>query len=295
MVVVFDNVGKSFRKNKQNVAALNKISFEIKKGEVFGYVGPNGAGKSTSIKILLNLISDYQGGVSISGVTSRDPRSRLGVAYVPESPSLYEHFTPIEILDLGCKMANKKFDNKSSYYLHWLDRFSVAHAANRKVRELSKGTVQRVALAHALATSPELLVLDEPLSGLDPVGRKDVVDILAEYKQNGGSIFLTSHVLHDVERIADRIALINKGELAAVISHQDLVKESKGNLVVRYFVERGEGFGGKIIRHQEYECTVTQGELPDWISRLNELGGVIITVKPEVSLEKMFFDFLAVK
>ncbi|HET6719181.1 MAG TPA: ABC transporter ATP-binding protein, partial [Rhodocyclaceae bacterium] len=176
--------------------------------------------------------------------------------------------------------------------LSWLERFSIGNSANRRVRELSKGTVQRVALAHAMAVSPRLLVLDEPLSGLDPVGRKDVVDILSEYKQQGGAIFFTSHVLHDVERIADRFGFINRGELVTTRSPQSLVSESAGHLLVRFQCAAEAGFGGRMVREGEYELALTQAALPEWLTRLNTHGGSLLTVKPEMSLERVFFHIL---
>src|ERR1019366_3085613 len=148
---------------------------------------------------------------------------RRHVGYVPESPTLYEQLTPLEILRSGMALHGIRRDDAEAWCIKWLDRFSVGHVARRRVRELSKGTAQRVALAHAMVVAPRLLILDEPLSGLDPIGRQDVVDILSEYQHGGGTIFLTSHVLHDVERLADRFGLIHKGELKTIQSPNELV------------------------------------------------------------------------
>lgn len=288
----FVEVSKVFRQRGKEVEALRKISFTVEEGEVFGFVGPNGAGKSTTIKVMLDVISDYQGKVSIHGVSSRRADSRQGVAYVPESPSLYEQLSPLEVLRMGLSMYGIRPDRPDELCLSWLERFSIAHNARRRIRELSKGTVQRVALAHAMVVSPRLLVLDEPLSGLDPVGRKDVVDILFEYKQQGGAIFFTSHVLHDVERIADRFGFINRGELVTTRSPQSLVSESAGRLVVRFQCAAEAGLGGYQVRDGEYELALDQTALPEWLARLNAHGGNLLTVKPEMSLERVFFHIL---
>lgn len=288
----FVDVSKVFRQRRKSVQALNRVSFHVDDGEVFGFVGPNGAGKSTTIKIMLDVIGDYEGKVLIHGVSSRSADSRKEVAYVPESPALYEQLSPLEILRMGLAMYGVRPDRPDDFCLSWLERFSVAHIARRRVRELSKGTVQRVALAHAMAVSPRLLVLDEPLSGLDPVGRKDVVDILQEYKQQGGAIFFTSHVLHDVERIADRFGFINRGELVTTRSPQSLVSESAGHLVVRFQCDAAAGFGGHQVREGEYELALSQAELPEWLAGLNAHGGSLMTVKPEMSLERVFFHIL---
>lgn len=291
-VLDFSSVSKVFHQRGREIRALRDVSFNVAKGEVFGFIGPNGAGKSTTIKIMLDVIGDYVGDVKIHGVPARNADARKGVAYVPESPAVYEQFTPLEFLRTGLDMYGIRRADADKWCLNWLDRFSIAHAAKRRVRELSKGTVQRVALAHAMAVSPRLLVLDEPLSGLDPVGRKDVVDILLEYKQQGGAIFFTSHVLHDVERIADRFGFINRGELVTTRSPQSLVSESAGHLIVRFQCAVEAGFGGHPVREGEYELALEQAALPEWLARLNAQGGRLLTVKPEMSLERVFFHIL---
>src|SRR5690606_29838334 len=213
------------------------ISFALTEGEVFGFVGPNGAGKSTTIKVMLDIINDYQGQVSIYGLDARNASARAPLAYVPETPALYEQFTPLEILRMGLSMYGIKRKDADAWCMQWLERFSVAQNAKRRIRELSKGNVQRVALAHAMVVQPKLLVLDEPLSGLDPVGRKGVVDILTECKHQGGAFFSTSHVMHDVERIAHRFGFINKGELLAVRSPRELAAERVDQMLVRFNAE----------------------------------------------------------
>jgi len=253
-------------------------------------VGPNGAGKSTTIKILLDLINDYEGEVQLFGQSARKASSRQQVAYLPEAAALYEQFTPLDILKTALRMYGIKRPDELDWCMHWLERFSVAGNAKRKIRQLSKGNVQRVALAHAMVVEPRLLVLDEPLSGLDPVGRKDVVDILQEYKQNGGAIFFTSHVLHDVERIADRFGFINQGRLLTTQSPRDLMAEHASDFLVRY--QSDAITEGQVIRAGEYELQVSQQDLPAWLATLNQHQGQLLEVKPLVSLEAVFFKML---
>lgn len=286
----FRSVSKIFSKRRKHIQALNDVSFSIDEGEVFGFVGPNGAGKSTTIKIMLDIISDYDGKVTVYGVDAREALSRKDVAYLPESPALYEQFTPMEILRMALKMYGIHRADEEAWCMLWLDRFSVAQNAHRRIRQLSKGNVQRVALAHALVVQPRLLVLDEPLSGLDPLGRKDVIDILQEYKEQGGAIFFTSHVLHDVERIADRFGFINEGELITTRSPRDLMREYSDRFVVRYQSDRlSEGIP---IRGGEYEHELSQEEIPAWLESLNQQKGRLLSVKPLVSLERVFFSIL---
>lgn len=289
----FNSVSKTFSKRGKQIQALKNITFNLKEGEVFGFVGPNGAGKSTTIKVMLDVINDYEGEVSIYGKSARRAEARRGVAYLPESPALYEQFTPLEILRMALRMYGIRRHDEEAWCMQWLERFSVAQNASRRMRQLSKGNVQRVALAHAMVVEPQLLVLDEPLSGLDPVGRKDVIDILQEYKKQGGAIFFTSHVLHDVERIADRFGFINEGELLTTRSPRDLMTEHADRFVVRY--QSDVMSDGTIIRQGEYEMELEQHQLPEWITQLNNHEGRILSIKPAVSLETVFFRILEEK
>ncbi len=291
-VLEFKGVSHTFRTKGNGVRALSEVSFTLAEGEVFGFVGPNGAGKSTTIKVMLDIINDYQGAVSIYGVDAHRAEARQPLAFVPEAPALYEQFTPLEILRMGLSMYGIKRADADAWCMHWLERFSVDMNAKRRIRELSKGNVQRVALAHAMVVQPRLLVLDEPLSGLDPVGRKDVVDILTEFKQQGGAIFFTSHVLHDVERIADRFGFINKGELLTVRSPRELAAERADDMLVRYHAAQPIGEQVRVLREGEFECEVMQADLPAFIAHLNQIGGHLLTIKPAVSLETVFFNIL---
>ncbi|MDP2244451.1 ABC transporter ATP-binding protein [Pseudomonas sp.] len=288
----FHGVSQTFRVKGKAVQALREVSFSLAEGEVFGFVGPNGAGKSTTIKVMLDIINDYQGRVSLYGTCARQAEARQGVAYVPEAPALYEQFTPLEILRMGLSMYGIRRADEKAWCLNWLERFSIGASANRRIRELSKGTVQRVALAHAMVVQPRLLVLDEPLSGLDPVGRKDVVDILNEYKSQGGAIFFTSHVLHDVERIADRFGFINQGQLLTVRSPRELAAERADYMLVRFNADHAIHPDARPLRDGEFEYELTQAALPAFIAQLNQTGGHLLTVKPAVSLESVFFKIL---
>jgi ABC-2 type transport system ATP-binding protein len=291
----FINISKTFVNKKRTIQALKNVNLSIAEGEVFGFVGPNGAGKSTTIKIMLDIINAYEGEVMIYGRSSRDPQARRGIAYVPETPTLYDQFTPLEMLQTALRMYGIRRKDAKAHCMQWLERFSVAQNAKRRIRQLSKGNVQRAALAHALVVQPRLLVLDEPLSGLDPVGRKDVVDILQEYKEQGGAIFFTSHVLHDVERIADRFGLINDGELLTTRSPRDLMAEHADQFIVRYQTGSGQITEGRELREGEFEVELSQSELPEWLARLNTEGGRMLSASPSVSLETVFFRILEEK
>lgn len=291
-ILSFQQVHKTFKQKGKAIEALRGVSFQLTEGEVFGFVGPNGAGKSTTIKVMLDIIRDYDGDVRIFGTSARNAQARRDVAYLPESPALYEQFTPLEILKMALRMYGIKRNDEDAHCMHWLETFSVAHNAKRKIRQLSKGNVQRVALAHAMVVEPKLLILDEPLSGLDPVGRKDVIDILEQYKNQGGAIFFTSHVLHDVERIADRFGFINEGRLVTTRSPHELATEQENTFTVRYHNSSDVRLGGEQLRENEFKYELSQMELPQWLEKLNNQNGRIIEIAPKISLETVFFNLL---
>jgi ABC-2 type transport system ATP-binding protein len=268
--------------------ALKGISLTLEEGEVFGFIGPNGAGKSTTIKILTGVMSQSAGSAKLFGIDVQEPESRRGLGYVPENPSLPDYLTPLEILSMGLSLHQIKPTDAHKHCMQWLERFELASVANKVVRGFSKGMAQRTALAHAMAVQPRLLILDEPLSGLDPVGRRDVVDILSEFRQQGGTIFLTSHVLHDVERLADHFGLIHKGELLTTRSPQELVADQADRYVVRY---RGENAVAEAseIRTGLYAVNSGASELAAVLTKIQTVGGIVQDVLPAVSLETVFF------
>jgi ABC-2 type transport system ATP-binding protein len=266
--------------------AVKGISMEIEQGEVFGFIGPNGAGKSTTIKILTGVMAPSAGAACLFSVDVGKPESRCGLGYVPENPSLPDYLTPLEILSMGLELHRRKPTHPRAHCLHWLERFGLAGVANKVVRGFSKGMAQRTALAHAMTVEPRLLILDEPLSGLDPIGRREVVDILSAYRQGGGTIFLTSHVLHDIERLADRFGLIHQGQLRAVSSPAELAGgedlltiRSIGMTPVAGMAEETAG---------RWTVEVPRSEVWAMLEALRAAGHTLIEVKPTLSLESAF-------
>ena len=266
--------------------ALKGISLTVDEGEVFGFIGPNGAGKSTAIKILTGVMLATAGSAALFGVDVTRPAARRGLGYVPENPSLPDYLNPLEILSMGLALHQRKLGNTRQHCMRWLERFGLADVSAKVVRGFSKGMAQRTALAHAMAVEPKLLILDEPLSGLDPIGRRDVIEILAEYRKQGGTIFLTSHVLHDVERLADRFGLIHKGELRAVRTPGELAGEDERVLVRSLGSESLPGMsaepGGRWV------IEVARPQLWETLGALEKVGHVLIEIKPTLSLETAF-------
>lgn len=275
---------------KPSFDALHALDLSIGQGEVFGFIGPNGAGKSTTIKILTGVLRPTTGSAMLFGVDVAQPAARRGMGYVPENPSLYDYLSPVELLDMGQQLHAVPRADIARNTRHWLERFGLADVADKRIRTFSKGMVQRVALAHALAIRPKLLILDEPLSGLDPVGRKDVADVLDDYRRQGGAIFLTSHVLHDVERLADRFGLIDHGSLLTVQSRHDFLAQdqrltvrSAGETALDMLASDGAG---------RWQANCTRSELWAVLDALRAAGHVVLEVRPALALEDVFFRFI---
>jgi len=280
-------LSKTFRTPwRKPVEALKQVSLEVAEGEAFGFIGPNGAGKSTTIKLLTGALRPGDGVARLFGVDVALPQARRGLGYVPESPYLYDYLTPYEVLEMGIALHGLKVGDVRKHCLAWLERFDIAHVAHRQIRGFSKGMTQRTVLAHALAIQPRLLILDEPLSGLDPIGRRDVVDILMEFRHQGGTIFLTSHVLHDVERLADRFGLIHLGELRTVKSPAELV-EGGGRMVIRTQGEHPiEGMAQDVGARWHVE--IDPSELWQWMEKIRAAGHKLVEARPSLSLEQAF-------
>lgn len=194
--------------------AVDSLDLTVEKGEIFGFLGPNGAGKTTTIKSMLGLLNFDKGEVRINGNMLAEDRNKAitGVGYLPEDVRLYDNLTGRETLDFYAELKGAPQDQVSSL----LERFDLREAEDKKVGDYSKGMKQKIALAQSVLRNPPLLVLDEPTSGLDPKGTATVKDIVSEYSENGGTVFFSSHILPNVEEVADRVGILREGKLQSV-------------------------------------------------------------------------------
>jgi ABC-2 type transport system ATP-binding protein len=228
-MITINGISKEFKEGitGKYVKALENLDLEIKQGEVFGFLGPNGAGKSTTIKILMNLIFPGTGRAEIGGKDVRDPDARRIVGYLPENPYFYDYLTTDELLWFGGRTAGMDSNRIRKRSDALIKRVDLQNARKRPLRTYSKGMVQRAGLAMALIHDPDVVILDEPMSGLDPIGRKMVGDLLIELKGQGKTVFFSSHILNDIERFSDRAGIIIGGKLKRVDTLKNLLSEGK--------------------------------------------------------------------
>jgi ABC-2 type transport system ATP-binding protein len=223
--IELDGISRSFKNHfwQKRKTVLKDISLNIDKGEVFGFLGPNGAGKTTTIKVITGLLKPDSGKVRIFGkeVNSLEAKQRLG--FLPEAPYFYEHLTGREFLKIHALLNDVKVYEPRVTDL--LQRVGLESARDLHLRKYSRGMLQRIGIAQALIGSPELLILDEPLTGLDPVGRKEMKDIIQEEKGKGTTIFFSSHILPDAEAVCDRIGIIINGEIRRVGALSELLRK----------------------------------------------------------------------
>ncbi|OGS47008.1 MAG: hypothetical protein A2539_09195 [Elusimicrobia bacterium RIFOXYD2_FULL_34_15] len=214
-------IKKRLIKNKKFLAVDN-LSFEVKQGEIFGFLGPNGSGKTTTIKLLLGLLFPTQGSCSIFGekVPSLTASSKVG--YLPEIPYLYKYLTAREILRLYGSISHVNKNILENRIEEVLEIVKLKAEKDTRLGEFSKGMLQRVGVAQALLHKPKLLILDEPFTGLDPIGLKDMREVMLKLESEGDTIFFSSHIISDAEKICDRTAIIYKGKLLKIVNIKEI-------------------------------------------------------------------------
>jgi ABC-2 type transport system ATP-binding protein len=225
--VRIENLKKSFRLGfiPRTREILKGISLSVKEGEIFGYLGPNGAGKTTTIKCLLGLIFPDSGTVEIFGQPHLSTRARQSLGFLPENPYFYDYLTAAEFLGFTADLFGLDRREKDERIVRLLNLVGLERAAGLRLRKFSRGMLQRVGLAQALINEPKLVILDEPLGGLDPLGRKEIRDIIVRFKDEGKTVFFTSHILQDIEMICDHVAIIVGGRVVKHGPLEDLVSE----------------------------------------------------------------------
>jgi ABC-2 type transport system ATP-binding protein len=219
---------------KRPKLSLRPLTLQVNEGEVFGYLGPNGAGKTTTLKLLMGLVFPTSGSAKILGMEIGDPRMKAQIGFLPEHPYFYDYLTAHELLDYYARLSGVPAQERKRRIEVALDRVKLHDVNKVQLRKFSKGMLQRVGIAQAIIHDPKLIFLDEPMSGLDPIGRREVRDLMQELKDQGKTIFFSTHILSDAETICDRVAVLNKGELKGIGVVADLTAKLTGTVEFQF-------------------------------------------------------------
>jgi ABC-2 type transport system ATP-binding protein len=295
-MIRYDAVQKAFRSEflRKRRGVLTDFTLEVPRGETYALLGANGAGKTTAMKILLDLIRADGGTVTICGVPTSEPRSRARLGFLPEHPYFFPHLTGSELVRYYGRLSGLEPRRVEEEGRRLMQRLGLAKAESRRVRTYSKGMLQRLGFAQALVGAPDLLVLDEPLSGLDPVGRKEIREFLLELKARGVTIFLSSHILEDVERLCDRAGFLVGGRIRREVEEGGVrYLEVNAEGIDPETLRQGDRLAGKIVREGEKICIALSQN--DDLSELTESvragGGRILSVRERrESLEDLFVE-----
>jgi ABC-2 type transport system ATP-binding protein len=217
---------------KREKVALRPLRLTIEEGEVFGFLGPNGAGKTTTLKLLMGLVFPSAGSARILGKSMDDPEVRSQVGFLPEQPYFYDHLTARELLNYYGQLSGVPAKGRSARVDQMLARVGLTESTGVQLRKFSKGMLQRVGLAQAILHDPKLVFLDEPMSGLDPTGRREVRELIQELHHEGKTVFFSTHILSDAEALCDRVGVINQGELRGVGAVASLTAQTLGRVEI---------------------------------------------------------------
>ena len=283
-------LAKTFRTGflMRPVAAVRGVDLDVRSGEIFGFIGPNGAGKTTTIKMMTGLILPSAGEAWIRDVPVSEPESRRGLGFLPEGTYFHDYLTGCELLEFHAQLLGVAREQRERAIPALLERVGILHAADLRIRRYSKGMRQRVGLAQALIGDPDVLILDEPMSGLDPIGRRDARELILSLRDDGKTIFFSSHILADAEMICDQVAIILDGRIV----QQGYLGELLGqevesvDMVVEGIDETLYDWLAQLARRAVVQGTRFSFELPDEaaaekaVDRVREAGGRLRSLVP---------------
>ncbi len=275
VVIETRNLGKTYRDfwGVKKVAALKSLDIEVKKGEIFGLLGPNGSGKSTTIKLIQGLLFPTSGRAFVFGKDARDVTKNERIGYLPEESYLYKFLNAEETLDFYGRLFDMPGEVRRERAEKLIQTVGLNHARRRQLREYSKGMTRRIGLAQALINEPDLLILDEPTTGMDPIGSREMKDLIIRLRDEGKTILLCSHQLADVQDVCDRVAILHQGELRELGRVDELLK-------VRDITEV----------HARGLSEETKQKIADLIR--SEGGEVVSLDNPTTTMEELFLDIV---
>ncbi|HEX7840340.1 MAG TPA: ABC transporter ATP-binding protein [Kofleriaceae bacterium] len=286
---------------RRKVEALRGVTFGVERGHIFGFAGPNGAGKTTTIRILMGLVRPTAGSARLLGHELASPRARSRIGFLPESPYFYDYLTVGELCDLVGRLFGMPAAARKRRADELIDKVGLGGARGQSLKKFSKGMLQRAGLAQALMNDPELVVLDEPMSGLDPIGRKEVRDLILELRDQGKTVFFSTHILSDIEAITDRVAIIARGQLQALGTPAELMSRGVQGVDVVVKLPGSEAAAGSDpalaagatrVRRVGDELSLTlpaDADVDAWIARAHAAGARVLQIAPRhESLEDLF-------
>jgi len=278
------------------VTALERLDLEVHTGEIFGFLGPNGAGKTTTLKILMGLIYPTSGNAWILGHKVGEVAMKQQVGFLPESPYFYDYLTAEEFMRFYGQLFGLGGALLSERITTLLSTVGLSDARGLQLRKFSKGMLQRIGIAQALINDPHLVILDEPMSGLDPVGRKEIRDLILQLKAQGKTVFFSSHILHDAEVLCDRVGILIKGRLVALGKVTELIGAASTQsveVVVEGLdpegVERLRTLAEAVIPQGERLLAVLHNQIDEVLDLIRARHASLISVTPQQpSLEELF-------
>jgi ABC-2 type transport system ATP-binding protein len=281
--------------------SLDNLTLQVEEGEVFGFLGPNGAGKTTTLKLLMGLIFPTAGTARVRGHSIDDIRMHREIGYLPEQPYFYDYLTARELLDYYARFFGYGSAERRERVARFLDRVGLADAANVQLRKFSKGMLQRAGIAQAILHDPKVVFLDEPMSGLDPGGRREVRDIIQELKQRGCTVFFSTHILSDAEMLCDRVAVLVGGKLQGVGAPSEIVSVEVQGMEILFEVRDGSSLPASLTARatpigQRYRMQVPETELYTVLDQLRASSARILSVAPvRPTLEDYFLGLVSRK
>ncbi len=291
------NVTKTFRKDfwSPSFTALDNVSFTIGEGEAIGFLGANGAGKTTALKILFDFIKPNSGKVEFSGTAGKNLSEALGrIGYLPERPYFYPHLTGAEFVHYMGELTDVSKSDRVQRMQYWAERFKIDHALGRMIRGYSKGMLQRIGFVSILVHNPDILILDEPLSGLDPIGRKELKDVLREIAKLGKTVFFSSHIVSDIEEVCKKVVVLEKGALLYEGDIESLLSEHDSKvyeLKIRTFAEKLK-LENEVFYEKLYDLHIHRidGFVSENVARVLSSGAEIYSLNPlRPSLEQIIY------
>jgi ABC-2 type transport system ATP-binding protein len=270
---------------KRTRRSLDNLTLQVEDGEVLGFLGPNGAGKTTTLKLLMGLIFPTAGTARIRGRSIGDIRMHREIGYLPEQPYFYDYLTARELLDYYARFFAYGAAERRKRVERFLEMAGLAAAADVQLRKFSKGMLQRAGIAQAILHDPEVVFLDEPMSGLDPVGRREVRDIILQLKQQGRTVFFSTHILSDAEMLCDRVAVLAGGKLQGVGAPGNIVSMAVHGMEILFEGRQGRELPRALAEHAvhlggRYRIEVPEGEIYTTLDQLRSCEARILSVTP---------------